>query len=530
MVALAAISALPGGFRPAAGADVSVDIGLGAPAGEVEVLTRGPVHEAFAEPIAMDPGPGLVVPTEPPPAIEELPPDQEPAGGRAVWIPGYWGWDDDREGFIWVSGVWRDPPPGYSWVPGYWERARDGWMWVSGFWAPAEMEEIEYLPPPPPLIPEAPPPPPPAADRVWVPGLWYWRDGAYLWRPGHWVRAYPGWVWVPAHFVWTPRGAVFIRGHWDWSPDRRGLLFAPVYFQRDVYRRAGFRYSPAVALDLDGVIVNLFYRPRYCHYYFGDYYESRYDRIGIYPAFDADRRPGWYAPICRYREWRDPEWRGRQERDFQFRREHQEARPPRTFRQQQEEATLPRPERRNVAMATPLDKLAAEKRENLRLAKVAEPRREEIVQERQQLRDFRQERAKWESGEAAGAPPERPTVEPTPQRPAPPEARPPEAPKPPAPPEVRPPEAPKPPETPVGPPAEARPPAERPERGPAARPQKVKMPKSPVHARPEAPREEAPPVPEEPPPEAREHKARESGSEAGKPGEPRGSERPREKE
>ena len=44
----------------------------------VQVLTRGPVHEGFAETVTFDPEPGIVVPKAPPAAIEELPPDQKP--------------------------------------------------------------------------------------------------------------------------------------------------------------------------------------------------------------------------------------------------------------------------------------------------------------------------------------------------------------------------------------------------------------------------------------------------------------------
>ena len=83
-----------------------------ADAGEgVQVLTRGPVHEAFAKTVTFDPEPGIVVPKAPPAAIEELPPDQRPEGANVMWIPGYWGWDDERSDFLWVSGVWRALPP-----------------------------------------------------------------------------------------------------------------------------------------------------------------------------------------------------------------------------------------------------------------------------------------------------------------------------------------------------------------------------------------------------------------------------------
>ena len=90
----------------------------------VQVLTRGPVHEAFAETVTFDPKPGIVVPKAPPAEIEELPPEQRPEGANVAWIPGYWGWDDERSDFLWVSGIWRDLPPGRQWVSGYWGEVR----------------------------------------------------------------------------------------------------------------------------------------------------------------------------------------------------------------------------------------------------------------------------------------------------------------------------------------------------------------------------------------------------------------------
>ena len=84
----------------------------------VEVLTRGPVHEAFAETITFDPEPGLVAPKAPPAPIEEAPPEQRPEGVNVAWIPGYWAWDDEGGQYLWVSGFWRAVPPGRVWVPG----------------------------------------------------------------------------------------------------------------------------------------------------------------------------------------------------------------------------------------------------------------------------------------------------------------------------------------------------------------------------------------------------------------------------
>ena len=102
----------------------------------VEVLTRGPLHEAFASAVSFDPQPGITVNTAPPQPIEEIPPDQRPAGDNVTWIPGYWGWDEDSSDFIWVSGIWRNLPPGRQWVPGYWADLGGGkWQWTSGYWA-----------------------------------------------------------------------------------------------------------------------------------------------------------------------------------------------------------------------------------------------------------------------------------------------------------------------------------------------------------------------------------------------------------
>ena len=99
-------------------------------------MTRGPIHEAFASPVVHDPDAGPVVPKQPPDPIQEMPPDQKPAGQNIQWIPGYWSWDVSRNDFLWVSGIWRDPPPNSQWVPGYWHQVEGGNQWVPGTWMP----------------------------------------------------------------------------------------------------------------------------------------------------------------------------------------------------------------------------------------------------------------------------------------------------------------------------------------------------------------------------------------------------------
>ena len=53
-----------------------------------EVLTRGPVHEAFAEPVNLQVQAGLVAPKPPPANIAEITPAQRPAGEQFVLVPG----------------------------------------------------------------------------------------------------------------------------------------------------------------------------------------------------------------------------------------------------------------------------------------------------------------------------------------------------------------------------------------------------------------------------------------------------------
>jgi hypothetical protein len=101
----------------------------------VEVLTRGPVHEAFAEPIDLEARANIVAPRRPPEPINELQPEQRPEG-NAVWISGYWAWDEERDDFLWVSGVWRIPPTGREWVEGRWERVDGEYCRSPGYWAP----------------------------------------------------------------------------------------------------------------------------------------------------------------------------------------------------------------------------------------------------------------------------------------------------------------------------------------------------------------------------------------------------------
>src|SRR5262245_19062486 len=199
------------------------------PAKQPEILGRGPIHQGFAQPGTTTPRPSPVVPKAPPAPIQEVPPEQRPAGDNVVWVPGYWAWDEDRSHFLWVSGFWRVPPPGRQWMPGRWAKVAGGYRFVSGYWGevgqPAPLVDT-----PPESLDRGPSYPPTDEGYSWVPGIWISRDDRWLWRPGYWCAPRPGWIYTPASYCWTPGGCLYVGGFWDRCLLTRGLPFAPVYF------------------------------------------------------------------------------------------------------------------------------------------------------------------------------------------------------------------------------------------------------------------------------------------------------------
>ncbi|HBO46289.1 MAG TPA: hypothetical protein DD670_20660 [Planctomycetaceae bacterium] len=368
---------------------------------DMQVLTRGPVHEAFAETVTYDPEPGIVTPTAPPAAIEEIPPEQRLEGDNVAWIPGYWAWDDERNDYLWISGIWRALPPGRQWVPGYWSNAGQEYQWTSGYWADAQASEVEYLPEPPATVEAGPNIAAPSADHTWLPGCWIWQQNRYAWRPGYWATVQPDWVWIPARYVWAPRGYVFVDGYWDYSVGRRGMLFAPVYFNRSVYGRRGFSYTPRTVIDL-GVFANhLFFRPRYQHYYFGDYYAANYRSAGYYPRYSVNTSRFGYDPFYAHDRWRyrqDRGWEQRQLTEFQNFRDNEGARPPRTWAAYQ--ATSGRAARggdRSPRIAASLEDYSRNTDGSLRFRTVDQSERQRYSQRAQEVRRLRDERLKLET-------------------------------------------------------------------------------------------------------------------------------------
>jgi len=379
------------------------------PAGS-QVLTRGPVHEAFAKPVSMDPQAPIIVPNQPPANLEEVPPSEKPAGADIVWVPGYWAWDADRNDFIWVSGCWRNAPPNTYWVPGHWLQVDTGWEWLGGFWKPIEagaQQEIEYLPAPPASFEVESPGSPPQSDQIWVPGCWYWSQGGFVPRHGYWITEQVGWTWVPSHYAWTPRGYIFCQGHWDYDLDNRGVLFTPAYFPPNVLR-SGFVFSPSVCVDLGMLRLNLFTYPRYRHYYFGDYYDDGYRRVGIFPWYQCQTIHTWYDPLFVYDRWHfqktDPHWAADQARQFALLRSNRDLRPARTLADLQTQMSrLPANRRPERPLVESVKTYAASQSTPVKFERITASERQQIAVKSTDVRQLRNQRSQWEGPATKGS-------------------------------------------------------------------------------------------------------------------------------
>ena len=272
--------------------------------GGILVQSRGPVHEAFAQPVDLNPTPTTPVPKAPPPAVPELPPGEKPAGANVQWIPGYWGWDPDKNDFLWVSGVWRNAPPDRKWTPGYWNKAGDGWQWISGFWGDAKGKPV-YQPQPPDSLEQGPSQPAPNENYFYIPGAWVQQNGTYVWRPGFWYPAQQDWVYVAPNYSYTPAGAFYNDGYWDYPLADRGTAYAPVVFNQPYWTDPGWDYQPSYPLDFGlgfgGPFNNLFVGLGRRHFFFGDFFGNSHFHNGIHPWYAYGARN--YDPLFSYYHW-----------------------------------------------------------------------------------------------------------------------------------------------------------------------------------------------------------------------------------
>ena len=316
----------------------------------IEVQTRGPLHEAFAQPLEEKPLPGEIVPKEPPPLIQEQPPEVRPDLENAEWIPGYWAWDADRQDFLWISGVYRVAPRGRTFVPGYWSQTDDGWRWIPGFWSDSQRSEVPYAPEPPAPLSIGPTTQSPDENAAFIPGVWVYNTNRFTWRPGYWAAVQVGRVWTPPRYIWTPNGYLFIDGFWDEPYDTRGMIFAPVCFHRPLWRDSSWCYRPDHVVSLSFFFDSAFIRGG--AFYFGNYYNPTYAQRGYRPWFNG---AGRHDPAFAYHGWQNrrtnPNWAGNAQATYANRSEGRIIAPPSTFAQQRTAKT--------PAVVTPLNQVAA---------------------------------------------------------------------------------------------------------------------------------------------------------------------------
>ena len=271
---------------------------------------------------------------------------------------------------------------------------------MPGFWASADATEIQYLPPPPASLDEGPPGEPPTATAIWAPGCWMWQQQRYAWREGFWQTANPGWQWIPAHYVCTPRGCIYVEGYWDYLLSKRGVLFSPIFCPTRVYARPGFAYTPSVAIDIGLLVKNLFCCPGYDHYYFGDYYDARYEREGIFPWFESAGHHEYFDPIFAHRQWRNRDnrdWLTQVKAEYMRRQKDPDARPARTYSALQAQiAKLPKAKRNDYHVAQPLSSYVENKASPLKFQKVTPEHQAEAIRRNAAIQDFKTQRRTWE--------------------------------------------------------------------------------------------------------------------------------------
>jgi hypothetical protein len=198
-----------------------------------------------------------------------------------------------------------------------------------------------------------------------------------------------------------------VDGYWDYPVVYRGVLFAPVYYHGPVYVRHGYYYSPRVVIDLTVYPDHLFYRPHYHHCYFGDYYAPHYYRSGFFFSFTFHSRHRGFDPIFAHRRWEhrhDRDWRRNVVRDYRHRRDHEDARPPRTWKAQRNVSVAATTKDRNLAVATSFTQLSKQKDSRVRFQPVAKEEKQKITQRRQEVIQSRDERRTLETSAAVETP------------------------------------------------------------------------------------------------------------------------------
>ena len=194
---------------------------------------------------------------------------------------------------------------------------------------------------------------------------------------------------------------MFVGGYWDYLVGRRGVLFAPVLFNAAVYLRPGFYYSPTTVIDSGVFADQLFVRPSYCSYYFGDYYAAGYAASGFYSSFAYQSSRYGYDPIFAHQSWEhrgNSGWERQVQATFLVRRDHQDARPPRTLAAQNALfAGAGNSTNRGLVAATSLNQLAKRQDTRMRFQPVTKEEQQGFAQHGQDIQKFGADRQRMEA-------------------------------------------------------------------------------------------------------------------------------------
>jgi WXXGXW repeat (2 copies) len=239
---------------------------------QIQPFERGPIHEAFIEPIREPTALQAIGIQPPPPLNQTIPPKKD---HKTIWIQGYWSWDNAINDFIWISGIWRNPPPDHIWISGYWKQFPEGWVWIKGFWSAVPLDAVTYIEMPPPDPEDEDVDEPPSEDMFWVPGYWNYNapTSQYQWVDGEWHDWDPQWILTPTHYLWRPEGYVMVPAFWDWMIEDRGQAFRAVIVPSPL-RAHAVMSSSGDPIEVPVIIIQYFVDyPDYCcvfhhHYWF----------------------------------------------------------------------------------------------------------------------------------------------------------------------------------------------------------------------------------------------------------------------
>jgi hypothetical protein len=203
-----------------------------------------------------------------------------------------------------------------------------------------------------------------------------------------------------------------VQGYWDHDIVHRGVMFAPVYYDRPIYARPDYYYSPNTVIDLAMMAACLFVQPGSHHYYYGDYYDHRYEERGFYPWWSKQiPRYGDDPNYAHYRSsqlTQDPDWDVHVDEQYRHRREHVEDRPPQTLALQMERINTKRDAaHEEVIIGRSIGEAVQSKTLPLRFTSINMDERKKIETNARDVRKFQMERAKMETAPAVAGKPEK---------------------------------------------------------------------------------------------------------------------------